>query len=34
MKEASGDWLAGPRIECAWDSGQALARLMAGDPGE
>ena len=29
-----GDWLAGPRIECAWDSGQALARLMAGDPGE
>ena len=28
------DWLAGPRIECAWDSGQALARLMAGDPGE
>jgi hypothetical protein len=29
-----GDWLAGPRIECAWDSGQALARLMVGDPGE
>ena len=29
-----GDWLAGPRIECAWDSGQALARLMAGDGGE
>jgi predicted NAD/FAD-dependent oxidoreductase len=29
-----GDWLAGPRIECAWDSGQALARMMAGDPGE
>lgn len=29
-----GDWLAGPRIECAWDSGQALARLMTGDGGE
>jgi predicted NAD/FAD-dependent oxidoreductase len=25
-----GDWLAGPRIECAWDSGQALAQLMTG----
>ena len=29
-----GDWLAGPRIECAWDSGQALARLMTGNGGE
>ena len=29
-----GDWLAGPRVECAWDSGQALAQLMAGDGGE
>ena len=25
-----GDWLAGPRVECAWDSGQALARRMTG----
>jgi hypothetical protein len=29
-----GDWLAGPRVECAWDSGQALARLMSGNGGE
>lgn len=28
-----GDWLSGPRIECAWDSGEALARLMTGVPG-
>lgn len=25
-----GDWLLGPRIECAWLSGQALAGQMAG----
>jgi predicted NAD/FAD-dependent oxidoreductase len=29
-----GDWLAGPRIECAWDSGQALARLITNKAGE
>ncbi|MFM8820614.1 MAG: hypothetical protein ACKOD3_08770, partial [Phenylobacterium sp.] len=23
-----GDWLAGPRVECAWDSGEALALKM------
>lgn len=23
-----GDWLSGPRIECAWDSGEALADRM------
>ena len=28
-----GDWLSGPRIECAWDSGEALARLMTGVSG-
>ncbi|AWM77161.1 NAD(P)/FAD-dependent oxidoreductase [Phenylobacterium parvum] len=28
-----GDWLAGPRVECAWDSGEALARLMTGAQG-
>lgn len=26
---ACGDWLLGPRIECAWLSGQQLARLVA-----
>lgn len=26
---ACGDWLLGPRIECAWLSGQRLARLVA-----
>lgn len=26
-----GDWLIGPRVECAWDSGQALAvRILSG----
>lgn len=26
-----GDWLLGPRVECAWDSGEALAaRILAG----
>jgi predicted NAD/FAD-dependent oxidoreductase len=28
-----GDWLSGPRIECAWDSGEALARLLTGVSG-
>ena len=28
-----GDWLAGPRVECAWDSGEALARRMTGASG-
>ena len=28
-----GDWLAGPRVECAWDSGEALARRMTGAGG-
>ena len=23
-----GDWLLGPRVECAWLSGQQLARAM------
>ncbi|MFM1960762.1 MAG: hypothetical protein RL588_2279 [Pseudomonadota bacterium] len=23
-----GDWLSGPRVECAWDSGEALAASM------
>lgn len=26
-----GDWLLGPRVECAWLSGQQLARAMAED---
>ena len=25
---ACGDWLLGPRVECAWLSGKALARKM------
>ena len=30
-----GDWLLGPRIECAWQSGRMLAALCVGaDPGE
>jgi len=29
-----GDWLAGPRVECAWDSGEALARLIINARGE
>lgn len=28
-----GDWLAGPRVECAWDSGETLARRMTGRAG-
>ena len=27
-----GDWLIGPRVECAWDSGQALAARILGEP--
>ncbi len=27
---ACGDWLIGPRVECAWLSGRELARQMAG----
>ncbi len=27
-----GDWLFGRRVECAWDSGEALAERMLGDP--
>ena len=27
-----GDWLIGPRVECAWLSGQALARKVAAAP--
>ncbi len=26
-----GDWLLGPRVECAWDSGEALAERILGD---
>ena len=26
------DWLIGPRVECAWLSGQALARKVAAAP--
>jgi renalase len=26
-----GDWLIGPRVECAWDSGEALAERVIGD---
>jgi renalase len=29
-----GDWLAGPRVECAWDSGEALARQIINARGE
>lgn len=28
-----GDWLSGPRVECAWDSGEALAAAMIGSQG-
>ncbi len=28
---ACGDWLLGPRVECAWLSGTALGRAVAGD---
>lgn len=28
-----GDWLAGPRVECAWDSGEALACRILDRPG-
>ena len=27
-----GDWLIGPRVECAWDSGEALAARLIADP--
>jgi len=30
---ACGDWRLGPRVECAFDSGQALARAMIADLG-
>lgn len=27
-----GDWLIGPRVECAWDSGESLAERLLADP--
>ena len=27
-----GDWLLEPRVECAWDSGEALAERILGEP--
>jgi predicted NAD/FAD-dependent oxidoreductase len=27
---ACGDWLVGPRVECAWVSGRLLAKRMLG----
>ena len=31
---ACGDWLLGPRVECAWSSGRTLAERMLGGVGE